>query len=210
MAKGGSRLATAGRQCQESAGEHRRAVAGQRCCLVPGTGDADQVAPVGDRRSRSVGSMTSTTSSPTPPSSWLRGSGSGATGGQGRPESMEWHLARSSSAQRICSAGLRDDLKARRFEPLPVRERMIPKSGGKLRRLGIPTARDRVVQAALKLVLEPIFEADCVPRTQRRRRCRRSKSRCGAVPEMEVGPPGSPCRGRSQTTASCVGQEPGW
>src|SRR6266852_4674795 len=31
-----------------------------------------------------------------------------------------------------------------------------------------------------------------------------------AVPEMEVGPPKSPCRGRLQTTASCVGQEPGW
>ena len=60
-------------------------------------------------------------------------------------------------------AGLRDDLKARRFEPLPVREAMIPKTGGKLRRLGIPTARDRVVQAALKLVLEPIFEADFRP-----------------------------------------------
>lgn len=60
-------------------------------------------------------------------------------------------------------AGLRDDLKARRFEPLPVRERMIPKTGGKLRRLGIPTVRDRVVQAALKLVLEPIFEADFRP-----------------------------------------------
>jgi RNA-directed DNA polymerase len=60
-------------------------------------------------------------------------------------------------------AGLRDDLKARRFEPLPVRERMIPKTGAKLRRLGIPTARDRVVQAALKLVLEPIFEADFRP-----------------------------------------------
>ncbi len=60
-------------------------------------------------------------------------------------------------------AGLRDDLKARTFQPLPVRERMIPKTGGKLRRLGIPTARDRVVQAALKLVLEPIFEADFKP-----------------------------------------------
>ena len=60
-------------------------------------------------------------------------------------------------------SGLRDDLKARRFVPLPVRERMIPKTGGKLRRLGIPTARDRVVQAALKLVLEPIFEADFRP-----------------------------------------------
>jgi RNA-directed DNA polymerase len=59
--------------------------------------------------------------------------------------------------------GLRDDLKARRFTPLPVREKLIPKKGGKLRGLGIPTARDRTVQAALKLVLEPIFEADFQP-----------------------------------------------
>ena len=51
------------------------------------------------------------------------------------------------------------------FRPLPVRERMIPKPGGsgKLRRLGIPAIADRVVQAALKLVLEPIFEADFEP-----------------------------------------------
>jgi RNA-directed DNA polymerase len=58
---------------------------------------------------------------------------------------------------------VRADLKARTFRPLPVRERMIPKPGGKRRRLGIPTVRDRVVQAALKLVLEPIFEADFRP-----------------------------------------------
>ena len=45
---------------------------------------------------------------------------------------------------------LRDDLKARTFQPLPVREVMIPKPGGKRRRLGIATVRDRVVQAALK------------------------------------------------------------
>jgi len=60
-------------------------------------------------------------------------------------------------------AGLREDLKAGRFEPLPVKERMIPKAGGKRRRLGIPTVRDRVVQASLKLVLEPIFETDFLP-----------------------------------------------
>jgi len=54
-------------------------------------------------------------------------------------------------------------LKARLFTPRPVRERLIPKGGGKLRRLGIPTVLDRVVQAALKLVLEPIFEADFRP-----------------------------------------------
>jgi RNA-directed DNA polymerase len=58
---------------------------------------------------------------------------------------------------------LRDDLKAGRFVPLPVRERMIPKASGKFRRLGIPTARDRCVQASMKLVLEPIFEADFKP-----------------------------------------------
>ena len=57
-------------------------------------------------------------------------------------------------------SGLREDLKARRFTPVRVREAMIPKANGKLRRLGIPTATDRVVQASLKLVLEPIFEAD--------------------------------------------------
>ena len=60
-------------------------------------------------------------------------------------------------------SGLRAQLKARSFEPLPVKERMIPKASGKLRRLGIPAVRDRVVQASLKLVLEPIFEADFHP-----------------------------------------------
>ncbi len=59
---------------------------------------------------------------------------------------------------------LRTDLKAGTFRPLPVRERTIPKPGTtKRRRLGIPTVRDRVVQAALKLVLEPVFEQDFEP-----------------------------------------------
>jgi RNA-directed DNA polymerase len=60
-------------------------------------------------------------------------------------------------------ADIRHQLKARVFRPLPVRQRTIPKPGGRLRKLGIPTVRDRVVQAALKLVLEPIFEADFEP-----------------------------------------------
>ena len=68
------------------------------------------------------------------------------------------------SAEQEFLPRLREDLKARQFTPLPVRERMIPKPGtSKRRRLGIPTARDRTVQAALKLVLEPIFEADFKP-----------------------------------------------
>jgi RNA-directed DNA polymerase len=60
---------------------------------------------------------------------------------------------------------LRAALKDGSFRPLPVRERKIPKPGGsgKLRKLGIPTIADRVVQAALKLVLEPVFEADFEP-----------------------------------------------
>ena len=60
---------------------------------------------------------------------------------------------------------LRAQLKAGTFRPLPVRERKIPKPGGsgKLRKLGIPAIADRVVQAALKLVLEPVFEADFKP-----------------------------------------------
>jgi RNA-directed DNA polymerase len=58
---------------------------------------------------------------------------------------------------------LREDLKARAFRPLPVRRRAIPKAGGKVRYLGIATIRDRVAQACLKLVMEPIFEADFLP-----------------------------------------------
>jgi RNA-directed DNA polymerase len=70
---------------------------------------------------------------------------------------------------RIGAPGFLDDLRAQlkegTFWPQPVRERMIPKpdGGGKVRKLGIPTIADRVVQAALKLVLEPIFEADFEP-----------------------------------------------
>jgi RNA-directed DNA polymerase len=58
---------------------------------------------------------------------------------------------------------IRDSLKSGGFRPVEVRQVMIPKANGKLRKLGIPTIADRVVQASLKLVLEPIFEADFKP-----------------------------------------------
>ena len=85
-------------------------------------------------------------------------------------------------------ADLRADLKAGSFTPLPVRERMIPKSAGKLRRLGIPTIRDRVVQAALKLVLEPIFEADFQPCSYGFRPRRRAQDAIAEIHHLTSSP----------------------
>src|SRR5207344_2185714 len=58
---------------------------------------------------------------------------------------------------------IRDELVQHTYVPLPARRQEIPKDGGKVRVLSIPAIRDRVVQGALKLILEPIFEADFQP-----------------------------------------------
>ena len=68
-----------------------------------------------------------------------------------------------SARARTMLVDLREAVKAGRFVPDRVRQKSIPKAGGKIRWLGIPTIADRVVQASLKLVLEPIFEADFQP-----------------------------------------------
>jgi RNA-directed DNA polymerase len=83
---------------------------------------------------------------------------------------------------------LRSSLKDGSFQPLPVRERRIPKKGGKqYRRLGIPTVRDRVAQMALKLILEPIFEADFYPSSYGYRPARRAQDAIAEIHHFTSG-----------------------
>jgi RNA-directed DNA polymerase len=84
--------------------------------------------------------------------------------------------------------GIRESLRQGTFRPMPVRERMIPKPGSyKKRRLGIPTVTDRVVQATLKLVLEPIFEAEFCPSSYGFRPGRRAQDAVAEIVYFNTG-----------------------
>jgi RNA-directed DNA polymerase len=91
---------------------------------------------------------------------------------------------------------LRQELKSGSYRPLPARERLIPKRSGKLRSLGIPPLRDRIVQMAAKLVLEPVFEADFCPTSYGFR----------PGPDAEPRTPSNRCGSSSTTHAATSGR----
>jgi RNA-directed DNA polymerase len=93
---------------------------------------------------------------------WQRVRGNRGSRSAGVDGQTAYHIEQVLGVERFLGE-LREQLRQGSYRPVAVRERMIPKSGGERRRLGIPTVADRVVQAALKTVLEPIFEADFQP-----------------------------------------------
>ena len=93
---------------------------------------------------------------------WQRVRGNRGSRSAGVDGQTAYHVEQQLGVEKFLT-GLREELRSGSYRPRPVLERLIPKRGGKKRRLGIPTVTDRVVQAALKLVLEPLFEADFQP-----------------------------------------------
>lgn len=83
----------------------------------------------------------------------------------GRTAGVDGIVPRSVAPESVTGmlAALRESVKSGEFTPEQVRQKQIPKANGKTRSLGIPTMTDRIVQASLKMVMEPIFEADFEP-----------------------------------------------
>lgn len=101
----------------------------------------------------------------------------------------KWHIEHRHGVERFLEE-TRVSLKTRAYCPAPVRKHGIPKAGGKVRYLGIPTIRDRVVQMALKLVLEPIFEVDFCPKSFGYRPARRAQDAIAEIARF-INPPSS-------------------
>ena len=152
MAKGASKSAAERLECRESVGEYPRTELALSIGRSTGYWRSRRSCTVGPVMILIAGSMICTTSSPTQASCWWPGIGCGTTRGHARP-GVDGETAYYIEVVRGLDgflAELRDDLKARTFQPLPARRRAIPKAGGKVRYLGIATIRDRVAQASLE------------------------------------------------------------
>jgi len=118
---------------------------------------------------------------------WSRVSQNRGSRTAGIDATTRYHIERRLGVARFLRE-LRGELRDGRFRPSPVRERAIPKRGGSLRYLGIPTLKDRVVQMALKLVLEPIFEADFYPSSYGYRPARRAQDAIAEIVHFAQDP----------------------
>ena len=143
-----------------------------------------------------AGSMICTTLSPIPRSFWWRGAGCGAI--RARTAGVDGETARYIQAVRGVEGFLAECgpiLRPGPFRPLPARRRAIPKAGGKVRYLGIATIRDRVAQASVKLVPEPVFKADFLPCSYGFRPGRRAHDAVAEIPYEPSAPSLSPASG---------------